>query len=525
MLGTAGWGTAGWGAAGWGAAGWAALPRGTMMMVRRAGVEPFLTPRPPAPTARRTFARRPRGTLPRMFFRKGKGGGKARSGPQDGELQGDSAEVGSTQFLTGDSGIDRRTVQILLEAIAQVSEARDLESLLVDIVDRSIELTGAERGLLLLDGPDGVLLVRVARSKDRRTIDDDLRFSTSIARRAFDQLEPVRTTVQSDSEALELGRSVFDLKLRAVMCVPLARQGQAGKPQGVLYVDSRAATRQFSRRDLGLFAALAQHISIALINAKLHLDSLEKVRLQQNVDLASAIQRDLMPAATLSLPGYETAGWYRAAEGTAGDFYDVVRARGGRIALVVGDVTGHGIGPALITASAQAGLRSYLRLVEDPGDVVTLLNQDLCERIEDGRFLTLFLGLLSPDGSLRTLNAGHPAALHWRAREKRCVALPRHGPALGMVPDEHYTADDLVRLEPGDLLIAVSDGLLEARAPDRPEGFLGEDGLVELVRRSQELGRSARETALDLAEAALAHGGGKAEDDITLLVVKRLGAG
>lgn len=459
-----------------------------------------------------------------MFFRRGKASDKGKEPEPEGAGSLDDGEAGSTQFLTGDSGVDRRTVQVLLEAIAQVSEARDLESLLVDIVDRSIELTGAERGLLLLEGKEGDLIVRVARTKERKTLDDDLRFSTSIARRVFDQLEPVRATVQSDSQALELGRSVFDLKLRAVLCVPLAKQGQSGKPHGVLYVDSRAATRQFSRRDLGLFAALAQHISIALLNARLHLDSLERVRLQQNLDLASAIQRDLMPAATLSLPGYETAGWYRAAEGTAGDFYDVVKARGGKLALVVGDVTGHGIGPALITASAQAGLRSYLRLVEDPGDVVTLLNQDLCERIEDGRFLTLFLGVLGTDGSLRTLNAGHPSALLWRAAERRVQKLPRHGPALGMLPDERFQSEDLVYLQPGDVLVALSDGVLEARAPERPEGFLGEEGVCQLLVSAQERGLGARETALEIAEASMAHAGGTAEDDLTLLVVKRTAA-
>src|SRR5439155_5537709 len=112
-------------------------------------------------------------------------------------------------------------------------------------------------------------------------VSGEVRFSTSVVRRVLSDLEPVRATVHSDSEALELGTSVFDLKLRAVMCVPLAGRGRPGeKPraQGALYVDTRAATREFRHEDLALFAALSQHISIALQNARLPLQSPEKAK-------------------------------------------------------------------------------------------------------------------------------------------------------------------------------------------------------------------------------------------------------
>jgi serine phosphatase RsbU (regulator of sigma subunit) len=456
----------------------------------------------------------------------------------------------STQFLTGDQATDRRTVQVLLEAIARVSNApvstpEDLEALLVKIVDLSVEVTDAERGLLIIEDRSEsasrgalALEVHVARSRRGEHLPDDLRFSTSIARRVLEQGEPVRATVQSDSEALELGRSVFDLKLRAVMCVPLGQTEPAAPSEpawrgsersataarairGVLYVDSRAATREFNQRDLSLFAALASQIAASMQKAQLHLDSLEKVRLEQSLELASSIQRDLMPNVPYTLPGFEVHGWYRPAERTAGDFYDFVRGKGGVLGVVVGDVTGHGIGPALITASAQAGLRSYLRMLADPGEVFTLLNQDLSERMEEGRFLTLFLALIQPDGKLCTLNAGHPAGLLWRAASGQVETLPRHGPALGMFADETYRTDHAGYLAPGDALLAFSDGATEARAPDRPEGFLGEEGLAAEFRAALAAGCDARATALRLAERISAHGGKSAEDDITLVVVRR----
>jgi len=290
----------------------------------------------------------------------------------------------------------------------------------------------------------------------------------------------------------------------------------------VLYVDSRAATRQFKQRDLGLFAALAQHISIAMANAKLHLDSLEKVRLEQSLELASAIQRDLMPPVPTWDGGFDVHGWYRPAETAAGDFYDFVKAKNGALAAVVGDVTGHGIGPALITASAQAALKSYLRIIGDLGQVFSLLNQDLSERIDDGRFLTLFVGLLTTDGQVEIVNAGHQPALLWRAADDRCMEVGvRGGPAIGMIDDEQYSVSEVIQLESGDALLVYSDGAIEVRDATRPDGFLGRDGLGELFAECMRAGRNAKDAVLHLAERTLEMNGGANEDDVTLLVAKR----
>jgi len=431
----------------------------------------------------------------------------------------------TTQFMTGEASRDRRTVQVLLDAIARVSEARDLESLVVDIVDSSIEVTGAERGLLVMRGAEeGQLLVRVARLRGKKSVGGDLRYSTTVASRVLAEARPLRAQVHSESEALELGRSVFDLKLRAVMCVPLVPSGQAEgqtAPKGVLYVDSRAATRQFSQPDLALFAALAQYISIAMMNAQLQLDSLEKVRLEQSLELASAIQRDLMPRVP-TLEGWDLAGWYKPAEQTGADFYDFLRVGKTGLALVVGDVTGHGIGPALITASAQGSLRTSLRLNPDPGQVVSLLNQDLCERIEDGRFLSLFLAILDLDGSLRALNAGHAEPLIWKAADRSIDSIRRSGPALGMIQDETYTAHPALQMASGDILIAYTDGLTEARTPGTEDDFFGEEGLKHVLDRAAGEGLEARDICARVAEAALEKSGGRREDDITVVVAKRL---
>ena len=461
----------------------------------------------------------------------GGGGGAAEDGfgqgdPNLGSDMGVAPAGGppSTQFLTGEAGKDRKLVQVLLEAIAQVSEARDLDTLLTYIVDTSIEITNAERGFLLMKGEgEGELIVRVARARGKEDVVGDVRFSTSIAKKVLTEVQALRATVHSESEALELGRSVYDLKLRAVMCVPLAAglTQQGNPPLGVLYVDSRAATRQFKQGDLSLFAALAQQISIAIDNARLHMDSLEKVRLEQSLELASAIQRDLMPPTPENVSGWDVHGWYGPAEETGGDFYDFVKAKDGRLFVIVGDVTGHGIGPALITASAQASLRSYLRLVSDPDQVISLLNQDLCERVEDGRFLTLFLAALAADGQFVGLNAGHALPMVWRAAKGEVETISGGGPALGMIPGEQYHAHPPLQLERGDVLLLYTDGITEARSPENKDELFGEEGLRQALAAGAAAGMEAKALCLDIVERTLAFAKNVREDDLTVVVVRR----
>ncbi|MEL6714037.1 MAG: GAF domain-containing SpoIIE family protein phosphatase, partial [Planctomycetota bacterium] len=428
-------------------------------------------------------------------------GAGAPAAPATGGPGAEDRALDAAALLRGDAGEDSRSLDLLLDTIARVSASRDLESLLDFVVDASIEATGAERGfLVLMDDASGSQVVRVARERvgsgEKRPLGADVKYSTSVVQRVVDRQQPLKTTLQKDGEDLELGNSVFDLKLRAVMCVPLvprgegrdAADGTAGKnaagdaaahvlPSGALYVDSTATSGDFGQEDLALFHALAQHIAIALENAQLNLHSIERARLERSLEIAAEIQSGLMPKAPPSIDGFDLFGWYRSAEHASGDFYDFVRTKGGGVAAVVGDVTGHGVGPALVTATAQASLRSYTRVLDDPGQVVTMLNGDLSERMDTGMFLTLFVADLESDGKTRVINAGHAPPLLWRASTKTIEALPSHGPALGLLDDMEYAASEPIQLEEGDVLLAFTDGLVEARNPSAPERFFDEQGV------------------------------------------------
>jgi len=227
-----------------------------------------------------------------------------------------------------------------------------------------------------------------------------------------------------------------------------------------------------------------------------------------------------MPKGSPTVPGFELFGWSRSAEGTSGDFYDFVRTRTGGVWFVVGDVAGHGVGPALVTATAQAGLRAYARVLDGLGEIVTLLNSDLSQRIEPGMFLTLFLAQIDERGRVRTLNAGHTPPLVWRSATGAIEALPADGPALGLIAEFRYSAGPTLTMQPGDLLLAISDGIVEARHPEIPERLFGAVGVRGILADAGRHGLDAEETAEALATAVLELTLGAHEDDLTIVTVR-----
>lgn len=421
-------------------------------------------------------------------------------------------------FLTGDERQDSNNLALLLRTIAEVNSTIDLEPLLVSIVDKAIAVTRAERGFLLLrDGASPTLGIRVARDAQGANLEKDPRYSKSVVTQVESGGSPLRTMVNSDAEALELGRSVFDLKIRAVMCVPL--RANRGRVLGAIYVDSRVASREFSPADLAFFAAFASQATIALENARLVRDSLEKERMGQELRIARDIQRRILPSQPPQVPGYDLAALYEATTEAIGDSYDFIAMPDGRLAIVVGDVSGHGVGPALVTMGARARLRVYLGLGLPLGESVTRLNRDLRGELEPGMFQTLFVVVLDPKaGTLEYVNAGHPPPILRRATDGSCEPLPRSGVAIGFLDDEVYAPVGPVHMQTGDLLVAYTDGVVEARGADG--SLFGENRMKEVL--CGHAASPARDIASAVFSAAKEFGGGKAGDDVTLVALRRV---
>ena len=406
----------------------------------------------------------------------------------------------------GPSARDR----ILLDALAELASSLDLDEVFDKILARSLDLSGAEQALVLLgDLETGLAARRAMRAGGAELEAESVAFSNSVVRRALTEEKPVIQELSSDSEALAAGQSVFELKLRSVMCTPLRFRGNT---LGAIYLDSRVQHKTFTGDDLDIFHALGRQAAIAVQNAQHMAEAGERARLAQELEIAAEIQRDLLPQAAPSIPGLELAGQGFACEEISGDFYDFIPLDGGRVGVFVADVTGHGVGPALLAAEARGEIRALLPLEGDPGPVLSRVHANLCQTIDPGRFLTLFLALIDPAaGSLTYANAGHPPGLLWKDQAPHW--LEHTGPPLGVdAPVEHAT-QRVDGLKAGDGLLLYSDGLLEARNAEQE--VFGPDRLAAAAIAAK---GEAKVQVAEVLRVVEEHQHGPRDDDYTVLL-------
>jgi PAS domain S-box-containing protein len=246
-------------------------------------------------------------------------------------------------------------------------------------------------------------------------------------------------------------------------------------------------------------------------------------RNRESLAAAREIQLRLFPQASPVVPGFELAGRSIAAEAAGGDYFDFLALPGNAVGLVMADVSGHGVGSALLMAEARAYLRLLARDVGDPGLLITAANRALADDLGQEQYITLFLGRLEP-GSRRLVfsNAGHPAALVLGVDGEIRATLRRNGPPLGRRPDQPHENGPEVTLRPGELLLIVTDGVDEATDAAATECF-GMERAAEVVRKHASLSAEAIVAAVCQAVREYCAPESPA-DDVTVLVVKALPA-
>jgi serine phosphatase RsbU (regulator of sigma subunit) len=411
-----------------------------------------------------------------------------------------------------------------LELLYHLSQAfnstLDLNAVLSRVMDEVIAITRAERGFLMLHEADGRLTFRAARGMDQTTIQDpQFQVSRSIVERVAREGEPLLTSDALQDDRLSMRRSVTILGLRSVLCVPLKTRDRIS---GVVYVDSRIRAGIFSRADLDLLTAIASSAAIAIENARLYQVAVERGRLERELQMARDVQASLLPRETPQVPGWEFAARWRPARQVAGDYYDFIPLDGGRLGLVIADVSDKGMPAALFMAMTRSTIRASVGHASSPAEGIALANRLICADAAGGMFVTLFYALLDPAaGALTYVNAGHnPPLLHrgdGQARLDNLIELRRTGMALGVIDDAAFE-QRTVQFRPGDLVLFYTDGITEAL--DEQERDFG----VQRLRRV--LVQRQRAPVMDIVEAierALeAHVGELAPfDDITMVAVRR----
>jgi sigma-B regulation protein RsbU (phosphoserine phosphatase) len=239
---------------------------------------------------------------------------------------------------------------------------------------------------------------------------------------------------------------------------------------------------------------------------------------QEQFRVAREIQQRLFPKAAPGCPGFDIAGASFPAEATGGDYFDYLPMLHDRLGVVIGDVTGHGVGPALLMAETRAYLRVLAGRREDVGEILTRANSILAEDVGHERFITLFLGSIDPKTrALSYASAGHPTGYIFDAAGNIRSLLKRTGIPLGMRPDTQYLAAPEITLAPGDLVLLLTDGIEETSSPD--ESLFGLERIFEVVRSLR--AQPAREIVEGLYQAVRAFANQAAQvDDITAIVIK-----
>ncbi|MFA4943935.1 MAG: SpoIIE family protein phosphatase [Lentisphaeria bacterium] len=238
---------------------------------------------------------------------------------------------------------------------------------------------------------------------------------------------------------------------------------------------------------------------------------------QEAMRIARDVQRRLLPAEPPRLPGFDIAGASHPADATGGDYYDFLPGPGNELLIAIGDVTGHGVGPALLMADVHAYLHSLALAQTGFRALLENANGLLCHDTGKERFVTFFLASLDPASRrFRWLNAGHPAGFVLDAAGKAKAELGPIAPALGLFPEAAFPEASELTLAPGDTVLLLTDGLLEAAGPEG-DAF-GVERTLDLVRR--ERGRGAAAVIESLFAAVQAFTGTEGiQDDLTAIVV------
>src|SRR5713226_9790656 len=435
--------------------------------------------------------------------------------------------ITASDQVQASSGRSLAKLDQLLAATALLHSQLPLDEVLGMMLDHAVSVMDADRGVLLEADDKGALHVRLARrSGGLRLPPESLAPSQTAIQLALKKQQAVITEDLAQAEMdLQAAQSIVAQRLRAVVVIPLYAFSHAkteesivnlkrGQFLGVLYLDSRRPAA-FSKLDRQLLDAFTDQAASILDNARLVARERERQRMEQEINIARDIQQNLLPRNFRDFPYLSVAGCNFPCFSVGGDYFDVFPLGENRTAFLIADVSGKGLGAALLTSMLQ-GVISGMTLGTDPARLFNHLNRFLCNHAEVGRYATMFFGILDEQGDLDYINAGHPSPILIRSSGNADEAFTEGSFPVGLVPEAEYSTAR-VKLEPGDTLVLFSDGVTEAMDPQ--EDLFGMPRLVKLLTGHNETPLDDLQKLVLEAVENFARGASQA-DDLTLLLVR-----
>lgn len=385
----------------------------------------------------------------------------------------------------------------------------DLSGLADEVLFRSISLTDAGKGTLVLFDESGKTLFE-------RSLGGELLGPGNFASWAL----PEGSAVINNAAASVPTAGAHLTSCQKCLAVAISVQGRRLGVLAVADKESRdGGVLDFTPADARLLSLFANQAAAAIETARLHREAIEKERLERELELAAAIQREILPHSLPRVAGLELAAANLPTRHVGGDYYDLFPLSGGRLAFLVADVSGKGVPAALLVSTVHAAVHLQIDEAKTIVELVEKIDRHLQRYAATRKFLTLFFGVIEPDtGVLRYVSAGHNPALLLR-RSGEIERLDATGVPVGMFPSAAWR-EEVLEIAPGDLLCLYTDGVTEAS--NAAEEEFGMDRLANALGRDRELPVQRICDRL-FGEVADFASGMPQYDDQTLLMLRRTG--
>ena len=404
-------------------------------------------------------------------------------------------------------------LRTIVEASKLINSSIEADTLLASILSVASQELGVERGTLyFVDEASGEIWSKIADGLNITEI--RLPIGKGLAGTVAASGEPVilyDAYADPRFDPSQDQRSGF--RTRSMLCVPIRNRGQ--RIVGVLQLLNKKHG-SFGPHDLEFLAEISEHFAIAMENATLHIELLEKQRMERELQLGREIQSRLLTSPPMDVAGTTIAAESVPCYEVGGDYYDFIEFREGDLGLAIGDVSGKGVAAALIMSSIQAALRIAAPMEDDLAELMSRLNRLLCRMAGGRKYATFFFGRYTPDtGELHYVNAGHNPP--FIVANGELIEVHSTGKPIGLIPDATYE-EGAVLLPPGATLFLYTDGLNEAA--DLEENEFGMDRLRELATRAaaQDVDRIASSVLRTIHDF---ESGAHATDDKTIVVLRR----
>lgn len=403
----------------------------------------------------------------------------------------------------------------ILEVTRKLAAPFDLDTMLTEVVNATREVLNADRGTVFLyDETTDELVVRVGTELGQIRIPAN----KGIVGESAQSRELINVPdCYADKRFNRAIDKQTGYRSRCMLTIPLI--GYDESLVGVLQILNKN-DGVFDEQDEYVAQALAAQAAVVIHRAAVTEAMIASERLDREITVARDVQMGTLPKEMPKIDGYDFGGAYAPTDQTGGDLYDFVPIGKNKVFLLMGDATGHGIGPALSATQVRAMLRVALRLGSSLNDAFVHINNQLCDDLPDDRFVTGFFGLL--DGVAHEMDfhsGGQGPIMHFHAASGNFDWHPATTFPLGYMPQSDLGAPISMTLEPGDIIGLISDGVYEYENESGTQ--FGQQRVADIITANPD--SSAQELVDEIMRATRQHGGPTPQaDDMTIVLAKRL---